>query len=218
MFRLNLTEVVQNLLIINILFFIGSYLLLGDGGAWYLLAMLFPGEEARAVVPLFGTMFDLKFYPYQIVTHMFMHGGLIHLLFNMLILIFIGPHLEYRWGPKRFLFFYFASGMGAAALYLFMTYVDVMYYGGQSHPVVGASGAMMGLMVGFGVTYPDVKLRLLFPPVTLKAKHLVLIYIAIDLFGGFSGYETGIAHFAHLGGALTGFLIMIYWNKFGSRL
>ncbi len=211
----NLTEVVKNLLIINILFFIGSYVLLGDEGR-YLLAMFFPDGDLYGRVALFGTSFYIKFYPFQVVTHMFMHANIMHILFNMMVLVFFGPLLEYRWGAKKFLFYYFACGFGAAALHLLVTWIEIEYFGGSGYPVLGASGAMMGIMVAFGVTYPNETVYLLIPPIPLKAKYMVMLLIAIDLFLGFGGFNSGIAHFAHLGGALMGFILLFYWRRFGS--
>ncbi|MCB0716740.1 MAG: rhomboid family intramembrane serine protease [Chitinophagaceae bacterium] len=158
-----------------------------------------------------------QFEPYQIATHMFAHatysvgGGVnfFHILFNMFMLYMFGRILENVWGGKRFLFFYLACGVGAAAAHLAMQY----FMGGYSF-AIGASGAVMGVFVGFGYLFPNTELMIIPIPIPIKAKWLVLAYIAFDLFGGFGGMSSdGIAHFAHLGGALTGFLIVLYWNK-----
>ena len=140
-----------------------------------------------------------------------------HILFNMVMLAFLGPPLEMTWGPKRFLFFYLFAGLGALALHVVVNYIEIQN-GGAPGLVLGASGAVMGTLVGFGYNFPNQKMRLLFPPITLTAKQLAIGYIALDLGMGLFSSGTGIAHFAHLGGALFGFLLIQYWNKFGSRL
>jgi membrane associated rhomboid family serine protease len=133
----------------------------------------------------------------------------IHILFNMFGLYMFGRILENVWGPKRFLFFYLACGVGAAAAHLLMQYLT-----GGVAPAVGASGAVMGIFVAFGYLFPNTQLMIIPIPIPIKAKWLVLVYILIDLIGGF-GVIGGddIAHFAHLGGALTGFIIVWIWNK-----
>jgi membrane associated rhomboid family serine protease len=155
------------------------------------------------------------FEPYQIFSHMFTHspGFFFHILMNMLVLYTFGRVLENLWGPKRFLFFYLACGVGAAIVHLVMQYMM-----GTGAPAVGASGAIMGVFVAFAYLFPNTELMLIPIPIPIKAKWLVLGYIALDLFGGF-GNVTGdnIAHFAHLGGALTGFIIVLIWNKTNRR-
>lgn len=169
------------------------------------------------------------FKPWQIVTHMFMHGGFWHLFFNMYTLFVFGSVLERVWGPKKFLLFYFVTGLGAAALHTGVQFIQAQVYmnqiaEGSIHaqaalhalkmtPTVGASGAIYGLLLGYGMLYPDSRLTLVFPPITLKAKWFVLIFAAIELVTGVTGMGGGIAHFAHLGGMLFGWLMIIYWKK-----
>ena len=161
------------------------------------------------------------FRPFQIVTHMFMHGSLTHLFFNMFALFMFGPPLEMTWGPKRFLSFYLITGFGALALYLFTQYIEINYFGGHpmsiNVPMLGASGAVFGLLAGYGTLFPNNTIQLLIPPIPLKAKYFVLIYAGIELFLGLGRFSTGIAHFAHLGGALFGFLLILYWRNQGNR-
>jgi rhomboid-like protein len=128
-------------------------------------------------------------------------------------LFMFGRILENVWGAKRFLFFYLACGVGAAIAHL-----GVQYLMGTGAPAVGASGAVMGVFVAFGYLFPNTELMIFPIPLPIKAKWLVLVYIAVDLLGGF-GNLTGdkVAHFAHLGGALTGFLIVLFWNKTNRR-
>ncbi len=223
MFRI--TDVVKHLLAINILMYLGT-LLMGDPGngtmldlinevqtdfkSWgrYMLALFFPTSE--------------YFRPYQLVTHMFMHANVTHVLFNMFAVFMFGPPLESIWGPRRFLFFYFFAGFGALALHLSVQYFQIQSGAVSPYsinvPMLGASGAVFGLLLGFGMMFPESIIQLIFPPIPIKAKYFVLIYAGLELFLGLSGFESGVAHFAHLGGALFGFLLILYWRKFGSRL
>ena len=201
----NLTEAIKHLLIINILMYFGTVAFMGDSR--FILAMYYPASDF--------------FRPYQIVTHMFMHADLGHLAFNMLTLFFLGTWVERVWGTKRFVFFYLFSGLGAALTHLLFMYYEVNYLGVTSAiniPVLGASGAVYGVLVAFAVLFPNHRLMLLFPPIPIKAKYLALGLIAIDLFSGLSNTGSNIAHFAHLGGALFGYLLIRYWYKFGTRL
>jgi len=188
-----LTDVVKHLLIINVIVFV-TFGLIFEQYAGYL--YLHPNEQ--------------YFQPYQIVSHMFMHGGVTHILFNMFSLYFLGPMVERALGAKKFLIFYLVCGMGSMLLHLALVY---MGYLSPRTAVVGASGAIMGVFVAFAVLFPDVKLMLLFPPIPIKAKYLMMGLVAFDLFSGVSGMNTGIAHFAHLGGAITGFILMVVWKK-----
>ena len=153
------------------------------------------------------------FKPYQIFTSMFLHApsfqNFFHILFNMFALFMFGRVLENVWGPKKFLFFYLACGVGAAVAHLLM-----QHFMGGGVPAVGASGAVMGIMVAFGYLFPNTELMIVPIPVPVKAKWVVIGYILLDLFGGFGKIAgDNVAHFAHLGGALTGFIIVLIWNK-----
>lgn len=141
---------------------------------------------------------------WQLVTYMFLHGGLWHLLINMLILYMFGVELEGHWGTKQFLKYYFLCGIGAGVFHLLISL-------GSPIPVVGASGAIYGLLAAFGLLFPNRILTLLlffFLPIQIMAKYLVMIFVGISLFYGFFGGESGVAHFAHLGGMLVGFLYL----------
>lgn len=169
------------------------------------------------------------FRPWQFITHMFMHGGFWHIFFNMYTLWIFGSVLERTWGWKKFLVFYFVTGLGAALLHTGVQYIEAQVYmsqiaeGSQQAmaalhqlkltPTVGASGAIYGLLLGFAMLYPDARLTLIFPPVTLKAKWFVIIFAVIELVTGVTGIGGGIAHFAHLGGMLFGWLLIMYWKK-----
>lgn len=179
------------------------------------------------------------FYPtspffrlWQPVTHMFMHGGFWHLFFNMYTLYIFGSVLERVWGPKKFLAFYFVTGLGAAAIHTGVEWIQMQGWLAQaaegSHsalmaihslkmtPTVGASGAIYGVLMGYAMLYPDSILTLIFPPISLKAKWFVLIFAAIELLTGVTGTGGGIAHFAHLGGLIFGYILIHVWKKKGT--
>ncbi len=196
---MTITPTVKQLLIINVLFFIGSQYL---GEITYNYFALFSFESPN-------------FKIYQLLTHMFMHGSISHIAFNMFALYSFGSTLESFWGSKKFLFFYISCGLGAAVInnlvnqYFLLDIISV---------AVGASGAIYGLLVAFAFMFPSAELAMMFIPVPIKAKYFVPGIIAIDLFLGLKGSSifsggTGVAHFAHIGGALVGFLMMWYWKK-----
>ncbi len=239
---MRITDTVKHLLIINVLFFIGSY--------------LFPAFSSTLMLhfPL-----NPDFKVWQVITHMFMHGGIAHIAFNMFALYSFGGLLEQMWGPKKFIFFYISCGLGSAALHIGVNYyyfhqaIEILgdngfakdavlellnqgmynpkwaelltpmqlqnFIGGYTTPMLGASGAIYGLLVAFAFMFPEIPLMLMFIPVPIKAKYFVPGLLAIDLFLGlkgqsiFGGGGDGIAHFAHLGGALLGFIMMWYWKK-----
>ena len=243
---MRITETVKHLIIINIIFYIASFLV---PAMTELLAMYYFENP--------------KFYAWQPLSHMFMHGGTMHIFFNMFALFSFGSTLESFWGPKKFLIFYILCGLGAALLHSGVNFYSVhkvlsvleangvskqeflsaIYSTGNSFsynsswltyisqedlvnaaqafniPVVGASGAIYGLLVAFAFMFPQAELMLMFIPVPIKAKYFVPGILLIDLYGGVSGGfslfggGSGIAHFAHIGGALMGYLLMIYWRR-----
>ncbi len=257
----SMPPVVKNLLIINVLLFIGTYILAGaDIDLVKLLGLHYPTSQ--------------YFHPVQFVTHMFMHGGLTHIFFNMFALWMFGKILETVWGPKRFLVYYFVTGLGAAALHTLVnwygmhaayeavtafnntpsaegflsvlshyfpeyksSYIDFinawasnpqsLIYKDQAEsvlnqlmqikadiPTVGASGAVFGVLLAFGMLFPNTELWLLFPPIPIKAKYFVIGYGLIELYGGVMQQPgDNVAHFAHLGGMLFGFFLIRYWNR-----
>ena len=201
--------IVKNLIIINVLFFVATDFLLQD-------KFSLPEAPGWGLLGVFALwpIDSLPFRPYQIFTHMFTHGGIAHIFFNMFNLYIFGRILENVWGPKKFLFFYLFCGVVAAATHLIVQALSPE----TALPTVGASGAVMGVMVGFAYLFPNTELMLMFIPVPIKAKYLILGLIAIDLFGGFGRLgATGIAHWAHLGGGLAGFLLVYIWNKRNRR-
>ena len=234
----SISDLVKHLVIINVIFFFSTLIFGNIVYDWFALHY-FENE---------------KFEYWQLLSHMFMHGNINHILFNMFGLWMFGSPLEKMWGKNKFLFFYISAGLGAAALQMIMYYVQFssisdqitqLGYGEDSlnkllneglydprilevinesdlinliknynSSMVGASGAIYGILVAFALIFPNSELFILFLPFPIKAKFLVPILILGDLFFGFSSYSVGpIAHFAHIGGALTGFLIMWYWKK-----
>jgi len=239
--RKNITAVTV-IIAINILVFLLSNISELEDMMVHTFALYFPENE--------------KFYGWQLVTNMFMHGGFAHLLFNMYGLYAFGTLLEQLWGTKRFVLFYFLCGIGASAIYLLVNYYkfhaltnefvaggismdNIMHlletreydkavfssipeeqlntiYSIFNYPALGASGAIYGVLVAFGMMFPNVKLMLIFLPVPIPAKYFIPALVGLDLFSGITGvsiFGGGIAHFAHIGGALIGFLLMLYWRN-----
>jgi membrane associated rhomboid family serine protease len=263
MFRL--TPAVKNIIIINVLMFLGSWAI----------ESTYQIDLARKL-GLFYYQSD-SFMPYQFITHMFMHGSFFHLFFNMYALFVFGIVLEQTWGSKRFLIYYFITGLGAAVIHTFVNYLqlapmiadasafantptpDLMLTFIKEHiskpnqavydfinqwslapnssdyinqavamvneatiglvniPTVGASGAVFGVLLAFGMLFPNTQLMLLIPPVPIKAKYFVMIYGGIELFLGFSQPGSNIAHFAHIGGMIFGFFLIKLWQKDRTR-
>lgn len=205
--------VIKNLVIINALMLLITYI---TGNFMYEKFSLFYFES-----PLFK--------PYQLITHMFMHGGFIHLFFNMYSLVIFGMALEQVWGSKRFFLYYMITGLGAALLHSLVLYIDASSLAAAADagnvaamqklellyttPTVGASGAVYGVLLAYGMLFPNNVLQLIFPPVALKAKWFVLIFGAIELYLGISNTGGNVAHFAHLGGMIFGFFLIKYWKK-----
>jgi membrane associated rhomboid family serine protease len=233
--------IVKNLIIINVLVYAAQTLLDKQYAITQKLMMwpLMP-EKLRAILTENSILDNAdKFQPYQVATHMFAHAplnsnlGLFHILFNMFAVWMFGRVLETVWGPKRFLGFYIACGVGAALLHLGMQYfrceqllsafeandmAAITKKIGAISPALGASGAVMGILVAFAYLFPNTELMIMPIPVPIKAKWVVLVYVLIDLFGGFGNFKgDNIAHFAHLGGAITGFIIVWIWNKTNRR-
>jgi len=238
-----ISDTVKVLLIINVLFFVGTMSL--GPYAYELFALHYPSNE--------------RFEYWQLVSHMFMHGSTAHIFLNMFMLYMFGSHLEYSIGQKKFLFLYFSAGFGAAGLQLLFLYVGfqdawqtyinagaspeqiretltMITQSGRYYPIagvseevtaklyssyassmVGASGAVFGVLAAFAVLYPNLPLFLFFIPVPIKAKYLIGAYFAIDLYSAATGTNiigpSNVAHWAHIGGAVIGFITMWYWKK-----
>lgn len=214
-FLSNIPTAVKNIIIINIMI------------------MIMTSLNEEFMVEKFALFYPTSpfFHWWQPVTHMFMHGGFWHLFFNMYTLYIFGSVLERVWGPKKFLAFYFVTGLGAAAIHTGVEWFQMQGWLAQaaegSHsalmsihslkmtPTVGASGAIYGVLMGYAMLYPDSILTLIFPPISLKAKWFVLIFAAIELLTGVTGTGGGIAHFAHLGGLIFGYILIRVWKKRG---
>ncbi len=214
--------IVKNLIIINVLVFVAQLTLRSEEFNLTEHIMLWPMQHDN-------------FRPYQIATHMFAHSpfGFFHIFFNMFGLWMFGRVLENVWGPQRFLLFYLVCGVGAAACHLGVNYInwqnmveafnagnieEAARYRASLAPVLGASGAVMGIFAAFAYLFPNTELFIMFIPVPVKAKWAILGMVAIDLFGGVGSFSgDNIAHFAHLGGALTGFIMVLIWNKTQKR-
>jgi membrane associated rhomboid family serine protease len=219
----NLTPVVKNLLIINLICFLPYVVLSGD-------------MYDRLVVPNVGAFyFNSPFFRvWQLLTYMFFHGGWTHILFNMFALFSFGPILEYSIGGKRFFNLYFICGIGAALFQMAVQAIEVHQIAGTfvvhdlsgldqvalaklsgiyGSPVIGASGAVFGILVAFGMLFPNMELMMLFIPVPVKAKYLIVFYVVAEVYAGLSPTAgDNVAHFAHIGGALLGFLLIKAWN------
>ena len=149
-----------------------------------------------------------NFHIWQLVTYGFLHGNLTHLFFNMLALFMFGSDIERLWGPRRYLVYYFACVVSAGIAQLAVSSL----MGSGSYPTIGASGGVFGVLLAFGMMFPRRMVMLLIPPIPMRAWVLVLVYGAIELFMGITGTQSGVAHFAHLGGMAGGFLLIQYWR------
>jgi membrane associated rhomboid family serine protease len=231
-----LPPVVKNLIMLNVLMLLATWVIDSTAGLDLStkLGLYFPASE--------------QFMPLQIVTHMFMHGGIWHLFFNMYALYMFGNILENVWGPKRFFIYYIVCGLGAALthesvialqyshlanslspenLQYVLNEGTALFRQGQGFsdpdmlklqillntPTVGASGAVFGVLLAFGVLFPNTQLMLLIPPMPIKAKYFVLFYGALELYFALTQPGSNIAHAAHLGGMLFGYILIRYWRK-----
>lgn len=147
------------------------------------------------------------FAPWQLLTYGFLHGGFGHLFFNMMALFMFGAPLELTWGEKRFLTYYLVCVVGAGLCQLLVAALV-----GEYNPVLGASGGVFGLLLAYGMLFPNQRVMLLFPPIPMKARTFVIVFGAMELMLGFTGWQPGVAHFAHLGGMLFGWLLIRYWR------
>lgn len=155
------------------------------------------------------------FQIWQLVSYSFLHGGILHLALNMYALWLFGSRMEYVWGQKTFAVYYFVCVIGAGLVQLIVSTYSAQ--AGAVYPTIGASGGVFGLLLAFGLTFPDERLMLIFPPIIMRAKWFVLIYGGIELFFGVTGTMAGVAHFAHLGGMLFGYILLRYWRKHPPR-
>ena len=211
--------VVKNLLIINGLVFLAQMILDARSASVYdgfdRLFMLWPLGGPETIQFRDGTVQFGTFAPWQLVTSAFMHGGLGHIFFNLFGLWMFGAVVERTLGSGRFLGFYVVCVLGASLLQLAVASWPFWAGGAGAAipvPTLGASGGVLGVLAAFGVLYPEEKIFLLFLPVPISAKWFVLGYAAFSLFAGSAGVQAGVAHFAHLGGMVTGALLILYWR------
>ena len=211
-FLSNIPPVTRNLIIINVILFIATLV------------------NENFMIGTFGLFYPTSpyFRWWQVITHMFMHGGFWHIFFNMYTLFIFGIVVENILGSKKFVLFYFICGLGAAGLHILTQYIEMQAFinAGTEQalqsiaqlkmtPTVGASGAIYGVLLGYGMLFPNSKMTLIFPPVTLSAKWMVVIFAVIELVTGVVGWVDGVAHFAHLGGMLIGWLMIRWWKRRG---
>ena len=215
----NMPAMTKNLLVINILAFIATWVLQRSG---------------IDLTAMCGLHFFLAsdFHFYQFFSYMFLHGGFTHLLFNMFALWMFGSVIERVWGPKKFLFYYIVCGVGAGMVQELVQYAEYYVQGLSAYEMVnlgdqritmdaylnlrttiGASGAVYGILLAFGMIFPNERLFIIPIPFPIKAKWLIVGYIVIELFSAMSAPGDGVAHMAHLGGMLFGFLLIRYWQK-----
>ena len=152
-----------------------------------------------------------SFMPWQLLTYAFLHGGLMHLAFNMLALVMFGAPLEHTWGERRYLTYYIVCVVGAGLCQLVVGSLAVSQ-GQDPYPTIGASGGVFGLLLAYGMLFPNQRVMLLFPPIPMKARTLVIVYGLFELGLGITGLQPGVAHFAHLGGMLFGWLLIRHWR------
>jgi membrane associated rhomboid family serine protease len=231
----NVSPVVKNLLIIIVICFLPSLFYSHGFNA-----------NTDPVAALFGVYYfnSPGFRAWQVITHMFIHGGWVHIAFNLFALYSFGSAVEYIMGSKRFFNFYFICGLGAIALQMLVQAIEVhgitgaftiahpelestyLQYGAQAQKLydiyhgnmVGASGAIFGVLIAFGMIYPNAELIMIFIPVPVKAKYIIPVYVVIELLSGIGQFEgDNVAHFAHLGGALLGFILVKLWHLQGPK-
>ncbi len=206
-----LPPVVKTLIIVNVAMFLAelSY-------AEQLIPALALWPPDLSVVPL-SDYGQPRFHLSQLLTYAFLHGSPMHLLLNMYALWLFGARMENVWGSRAFTIYYLVCVLGAGLVQLMVSAYSIRH-GGPAYPTIGASGGVFGLLLAFGLTFPNEVLILLFPPVALRAKWFVLLYGGIELWAGVTGTEAGVAHFAHLGGMLFGWLLLLYWRHQPPRI
>jgi membrane associated rhomboid family serine protease len=201
----NLPPATRNLLIANVAVFLLQQVM-GDTLLQYL--ALWPWGPDQVFQGVHGLV-SIGFRPWQLVTYAFMHGGVTHILFNMIALYMFGGTIERTFGTRNFVVYYFVCAIVAAVAQLLV----LNYFSPEKFfPTLGASGAIFGLLLAFGMLYPHEKVMLLFLPVPMPAWLFVIGYAAVELVMGVTGTQAGVAHFAHLGGMLGGFVLIQYWR------
>lgn len=208
----NLPAVTRALLIANVVIF--ALQMLGGDSVIVAHFALWPLGPQQLVRMDDGSVFALGFQPWQLITYSFLHGGVPHIAFNMLALWMFGGPVENALGPRRYTFYYFACVLGAGVAQL----ATIHFFQAQGfYPTLGASGGVFGLLLAFAVLYPQAKVFLFLIPVPVPARIAVVGYMILELYLGVTGTQAGVAHFAHLGGAVVGFALIQYWRARARR-
>lgn len=195
-FLSSIPVVTKNILIINVIIWLACYIMIS-----------FRGFHLELLLALFPIGYG--FNPYQLFTFMFTQVDIWHLFFNMFAVFMFGRILEQYWGSKRFLIYYMVCGIGSGLIQLLVCYLT-----GSFSPTIGASGAVFGILLAFGMLFPNTPLYLMFIPIPVKAKYFVIGYGLIELYLGFANRSgDNVAHFAHLGGMLFGIFMVLYWRR-----
>lgn len=180
------------------------------GDAIFAPFMLWPLGDFPAGVSSDGLPASVGFMPWQLISYAFLHGGFGHLFFNGLALYQFGSQIEYTWGPRRFATYFFVCVAGAGLIQLAVATHGLSTHG--AYPTIGASGGVFGLLLAYGMLFPTQRVMLLIPPVPMSARTLVIVFGVVELVFGITGAVSSIAHFAHLGGMLFGWLLIRYWR------
>jgi len=175
-----------------------------------LLFALWPWGQHVVGTATDGTLITTGFYPWQLLSYGFLHGSFVHLFFNAIALFQFGAVLEQTWGPRKYIQYLLACTMGAGFIQLLLVSSGIL--GDSIYPTIGASGGVFGLLLAYGMLFPNQQMMLIIPPIPMKARTMVIIFGVISLLMGVTGTQSGIAHFAHLGGMLFGWLMIRYWR------
>lgn len=199
--------VVLSLLLANGLVFMAQFAV----GDWLLFTFaLWPLGAPDYAGSMLGLVRVPDFQIWQLVSYSFLHGGLLHLFVNMFAMWMFGTQIEYLWGSRLFAIYYVVCVVGAGLVQLLVASLAVAETG--PYPTIGASGGVFGVLLAFGMMFPNQRIMLLIPPIPMRAKWFVVLYGAFELYAGITGTMSGVAHFAHLGGMLFGFLLIQYWR------
>ncbi len=203
---MKITPVIRILLILNGALFVAQ---MSFGFIVEMHLALWPWGSYSGQAPGMGVV-DVGFMPWQLLSYGFLHGGFFHLFFNMFALFMFGSQLEDYWGSKPFALYFVVCVIGAGLIQLVVATMAAS--SGSLYPTVGASGGVFGILLGFGMMFPHQRVMLLFPPIPMPAWLMVTLFGAFELYMGVTGTASGIAHFAHLGGMLFGFVMIQYWR------
>jgi membrane associated rhomboid family serine protease len=202
-----ITPVIKVLLILNTALFVAEQFI----GYWLIAYFgLWPAAVPLSAMPDPGLQPIFEFFPWQLLTYAFLHGSLLHLFLNLYPLWMFGSQIEYAWGRRRFIRYYLICAIGAGLIQLVVSSYAAQT--GSIYPTIGASGAVFGILLAFGMMFPNSRLMVIFLPFPIKAKWFVISYGVIELWAGVTGTQQGVAHFAHLGGIVVGLVLIQYWR------